>query len=401
MKVLIVSQHFPPEHSGNASRIHDMAFYLAKLGVETTVISPFPTFPAGTYPRVWKRISHRQVDGIESVNIWAWQPVSTDPGFYSRMAYYLTFPLHAALWSMWNRSRFDVIITSAPPIFTHIPGYILKKLLGKTWIIEVRDLWIDASVSLGFIKKGSLFERTARSFDRHCLKNADCIGVTTHELGVRLTNDAEVSKKIVWLPNGVDIRRYRPSDDVKADQIIYAGNIGHAQDLEIVIRSLKEVNKKHHLVLNLVGAGDNLENLHKVVAEEGVSEYVVFTGIVPRDEIPALLSHAKLGISPLKDLDTLEYAAPTKVYEYLACGIPFVGCGKGEIANIARDSGGGIIADNTPDAITNAVISLLDDPGRMHEMGIWGRAYVEKNYDRKMIASRLCQTIEEIKCKKT
>ena len=80
-----------------------------------------------------------------------------------------------------------------------------------------------------------------------------------------------------------------------------------------------------------------------------------------------------MGVAPLKRLETLEYAAPTKAYEYMACGIPFIGCGNGEIANLANDSGAGVIADNTPEAIAAAISSLLDDPDRMEEMGRRGR----------------------------
>ncbi len=92
----------------------------------------------------------------------------------------------------------------------------------------------------------------------------------------------------------------------------------------------------------------------------------------------------------------LEYAVPTKAYEYMACGIPFVGCGDGEIAHLARESGAGIIADNTPEAIARALASLIDNPGRMEEMGRQGREYVTKNYDRKTVAQKLKQQIERM-----
>ena len=95
--ILIISQHFPPERSGNASRIYDMACNLTTQGVNVHVISPFPTFPTGTFPRTWKKSSDSRIHGIDVTNLWAWQPISKDPGFVSRMCYYLLFPQHLNL----------------------------------------------------------------------------------------------------------------------------------------------------------------------------------------------------------------------------------------------------------------------------------------------------------------
>ena len=148
-RVCIVSQHFPPEKSGNASRIYDTAVHLADLGLDVTVLAPHPTFPTGSFPRTWRRSSVQEVNGVHVVRLWTWQPASGDPGFPSRMAYYLLFPLHAALWLIFAQNRFDVIVTSAPPLFTGLPGYILRRTSAVKWILDIRDLWIDASIGLG------------------------------------------------------------------------------------------------------------------------------------------------------------------------------------------------------------------------------------------------------------
>ena len=86
-RVCIVSQHFPPEKSGNASRIHDTAAHLADLGFDVTVLAPHPTFPTGSFQRTWRRSDVQEVGGVRVVRLWTWQPASGDPGFLSRMAY--------------------------------------------------------------------------------------------------------------------------------------------------------------------------------------------------------------------------------------------------------------------------------------------------------------------------
>jgi colanic acid biosynthesis glycosyl transferase WcaI len=393
-RVCIVSQHYPPEKSGNASRIYDTAVHLARLGLDVTVIAPHPTFPTGSFRRTWKRSDVQEIDGVRVVRLWTWQPVTRDPGFASRMGYYLIFPIHAALWLLLARNRFDAIMTSAPPLFTGIPGYILKRTSRVKWILDIRDLWIDASISLGFLREGSLFERLSRRFEQMCLLRADLVGVTTEELGRRISSRYRVTAPMELMPNGVNTDFFSPRGNGKKQQIIYAGNVGHAQDLDKVALAVKSMNGTYNLKFLIVGDGDIEERLKDLVKAESISDSVIFTGILPREEIPRLLSESLIGVAPLKKLENLEYAAPTKAYEYMACGIPFVGCGSGEIAHLAEKSGAGIIAENTPEAIAAALISLLEDPERREEMGRRGREYVVKHYDRRSIAQKLKQHIE-------
>jgi len=395
-QVCIVSQHFPPEKSGNASRIYDTAVHLARLGIDVTVLAPHPTFPTGSFSRTWKRSNVQEVDGIRVVQLWTWQPGSGNPGFPSRMAYYLLFPLHAALWLLVNRSRFDAIVTSAPPLFTGIPGYILKRTSGVKWILDIRDLWIDASISLGFLREGSIYERMSRRFEQMCLARADLVGVTTEELGRRISSRYRVTAPMELMPNGVNTDFFRPNNGRKKRQIIYAGNVGHAQDLDKVALAVKSMNGTYNLKFLIVGDGDTRENLERLVKAESLTGSVVFTGTLPREEIPRLLSESLVGVAPLKRLENLEYAVPTKAYEYMACGIPFVGCGCGEIAHLARESGAGVIADNTPEAIAATLSALLDDPEKMEEMGRRGREYVAEHYDRRSVALKLKQYIERM-----
>jgi len=395
-QVCIVSQHFPPEKSGNASRIYDTAAHLAKLGIGVTVLAPHPTFPTGSFPRTWKRSDVQEVDGIRVVRLWTWQPSSGDPGFASRMAYYLSFPVHAALWLLFTRSRFDAIMTSAPPLFTGIPGYVLKRASRVKWILDIRDLWIDASIGLGFLREGSLYERLSRRFEQACLDRADLVGVTTEELGRRISSRYRVTAPIELLPNGVNTEFFRPTDGEKKRQIIYAGNVGHAQDLDKVALAVKSMNGTYNLKFVIVGDGDTRKSLEGLVKAESLTDSVIFTGILPREEIPRLLSESLVGVAPLKRLANLEYAAPTKAYEYMACGIPFVGCGNGEIAHLAKESGAGVIAENTPEAIAATLSKLLDDPEKMEEMGRRGREYVAKHYDRRSVALKLKHYIERM-----
>jgi glycosyltransferase involved in cell wall biosynthesis len=200
-------------------------------------------------------------------------------------------------------------------------------------------------------------------------------------------------EKFVLVSNGVDAEKFWRPGARKKNQIIYSGNIGHAQDLEKVIIAMKDVSLRHDVQLVIVGDGDLKGHLVSLVKENSLEDRVVFRDLVPRDEVPDVISESCIGVAPLKDVETLEYAIPTKVFEYMACGIPFVGCSRGEIANIAEKSKGGIIARNDVKAIADAICQLLDNPGLEEEMGNNGRRYVREHYDRRNIARVLREKI--------
>ena len=388
-RVAVVSQHYPPDKSGNASRIHDTCEHLAEEGWEVTVLAPPPAFPHGQFERTWERKATATDDGVTVHRLWAWQPTAENPGFPSRMAYYLLFPIHALIWLAFNRRGYDAIVTSSPPIFTGLAGLPFGLLGRKPLVVDVRDLWIDASVGLGFISDGGVLERVSRAYERFLLRSADRITVTTTVLGERLVEQYDIPpEKVAHLPNGVDTDEYRSTDRKSDRTIVYTGNVGHAQALEPCVRAMGDLEETG-ATLEIVGDGDVRKELEELVETEGLRDRVSFRGTVPRDAIPEILDEAAIGIAPLEEDGTLEYAVPTKVYEYMSCGLPVVATGTGEIETLIDDSGGGVFSEANAEDLTETFRTLLNDAERRESMGEAGRAHVIENYDRRAVAQRL------------
>lgn len=208
--VVFVSQHYPPDKGGNATRIHDLATYLVDHGWQVTVLAPPASFPPGEFDRSWQHRRTESVDGVMIHRLWTWQPQTENPGMRHRLAYYLLFGIHAMVWLLWSIRRYDAVVTTTPPISTGAPG-LLARLLGKPWVVDVRDRWIDASVSLGYLEEGSRIERISRRFQRLVLHTADRISVTTPqlEMAIRESYGNSLGEKTTLLPNGVDVKRFQ------------------------------------------------------------------------------------------------------------------------------------------------------------------------------------------------
>lgn len=406
-RVVFVTQMFPPETGGNASRIQDTATNLEEASWNVTVLAPPPTIPPGEFDRSWRRARTTTVDGVTVHRLWSPQPMSADPTMTRRLAYYIVFGLHAALWLVLNVRRYDVVITSSPPISTGAPG-LVAAALGTPWVVDVRDLWIDAAVSLGHLEAGSRLERLSRAFQRLVLHTADRITLTTEttEQTVRDLYGDDLAAKMLVLPNGVDTERFAPAhtldtgteptpetadgfstDGAGGPTIVYTGNLGTAQDLEACIRAMTHL-EEDQATLVLIGGGDTESELRRLAVELGVEDRVEFRGPVPREAVPRRLDDATVGVAPLVDTDELSYAMPTKVYEYMACGLPTVVTGRGEIARFASRSGC-LHADNDPERIAERFDELLADDRLRDQLGRAGRTHVVEQYDRRAITRRL------------
>jgi glycosyltransferase involved in cell wall biosynthesis len=149
-------------------------------------------------------------------------------------------------------------------------------------------------------------------------------------------------------------------------------------------------------VLELVGGGDVESDLRQLVASLGLEGTVQFRGSVPRSEVPAILGTAAVGVAPLRERPELDYAVPTKVYEYMACGLPVVVTGRGEIERVVDESGGGLHAPADPEAVAARLDELLDDRARRRQMGRRGREHVRAHYDRRAVARRLGEVLADL-----
>jgi len=147
---------------------------------------------------------------------------------------------------------------------------------------------------------------------------------------------------------------------------------------------------------DLVGGGDLVPDLQALVRELDLSDRVRFVDPVPQAEIPGLLAEATIGLAPLVDDPELAYAMPTKLYEYLGCGLPVVTTGRGELRRFVEAADGGIHTDGEPEALASAFERVLTDDERRREFGASGRAFVEREYDHREIADRFGATLREL-----
>jgi colanic acid biosynthesis glycosyl transferase WcaI len=387
IKILIITDTFPPEKVGSY-RMHDLTKYLCRDGFDVTVISPPPTFPFGNFKRTWKLASIQFSNGFKLVNLWTWQPKSVSLSKLSRIAYYSIMPVLALFWSIFN-TDFDVVITSSGSTpLVWLPGFFVKKMFKKGWIVDERDLLIEGAISLGFLRRDSLVTHILRSFEFMCYRTSDYITVTAENARRGVLSYGLLKNKVLLIPNGAETDIFYPIPISKKRQIIYAGNFGHAQDFDCLISAMDEI-AKHKIKLLLVGEGEVKNKLQRKVSEMNLDNSVIFMNGVERHVLPPLLCESMVGLSSWRKLDTIDGAIPAKIFDYMACAIPFVAIGGTDLKHIATTTGAGFVIDNDPQVIAKTIIYLAENSEVRKKMGKKGREHCERYYNRRLVARRI------------
>jgi len=397
----IITHNFPPETVGGASRVYELCKML-KEKYELTVLCPPPTFPFTTFPRFKGIIRLEKLDDIDVIRVLTYQPKNLNPNFMERILYYLIFPILCCLVIIYLLAvkKIHYILTSTPPLTTILPG-LLCRSFGLKWILDIRDLWLYASISLGYIKRNSFLFKLARKFETISFVKSNIIFVNSPTIGdyVKIELSKPEWNKIFFIPFSIDTSLFRPMNpDNKKEMLIYVGNFGSAQSLETVIRAMSEVSKFFpKLKLVLIGKGEEEAKLKKIRDKLNLKN-VIFMDPVPRSKIPELLSQALIGIVPLKNDRSLRYARPTKLYEYLSCGLPVVAYGSSlEVKRIIMESEAGIYVNgNNPTDVAKAIITLISNPKLLKQMSYNAREYIVQNYSSKIISRQLLNILSSI-----
>jgi glycosyltransferase involved in cell wall biosynthesis len=278
-------------------------------------------------------------------------------------------------------------MTTSPPLFTGFVALPFAKLLDIPWVVDIRDVWIDLSVNLGFISEGGLAERLSKAYRSYELEIASLITVTTEETADILRQEYGTETPYAVVPNGVDVESFEPRDETAITDpvMIYTGTIGHCQALKSCVEAISYIEDSS-LTFRIVGDGDLRENLEVRAAELGIEDRVEFTGFVSREQVPEMLSQATIGIAPIKADESLRYAVPTKLYEYMACALPVIAVGEGAIEQLVNASNAGVVAEDDPEDIAAHIDALMSDQERRRELGTNGRSHVVDYYDRQAIA---------------
>ncbi len=325
MHILLLSQYFPPETGSAAAKMAEMAGYLVGRGHRVSVVSQVPSYPQGVvypgYHGAWFR--RERQNGLLVTRTWSYTSPARDR-FRPRFWNYASF-MGTALAGMLAGPRPDVMLVYSPPLSLGVTAMAAAKLWRCPFVFWVNDLWPRVALFLGFMAEGGAY-RLACALERAVYRQAARILVYSRRMADEVVADGGRRSKIENHPLWIDTEAFRPDPEGAAQVrrqhgwegkfvVLYGGNIGLAQGLEVFLAAARILKERPDIHLVLVGRGVERDVLRGQAREEGLTN-VEFVGHQPKERVIAYFSAADTLFAPLKASPILVGTVPEKVLAY-------------------------------------------------------------------------------------
>lgn len=397
MKLLIVTQYFPPEVGAPQNRLYELAVRLQEKGMEVSVLTAMPNYPQMKihegYQDKW--YMEEQMGKLRVYRSWIY--TTTSKGIFNRLLNYFSF-VFSSFFAGWIKvGQVDYILCESPPLFLGMSAFALKKIKNARLLFNVSDLWPESAERLGLVTN-PLFLKMATRLEEFLYRQSNLISGQTQGI-VKNISSRFPTKKVYWLPNGVDLNYYDPaavqsswrSQNGFSDDdfiVLYAGIIGYAQGLDVILHAAARLREYPRIKFVLVGSGQEKEKLQELKKIKQADQ-VFFFDAVSKKEMPAIIAAASVCVVPLKRLDLFKGAIPSKIFENLAMQKPILLGVEGEAKDLFIDQGNAGLAFIPEDDkdLAEKTITLFRDPALVLQLGENGQRYVQEKFTRDKIAS--------------
>jgi colanic acid biosynthesis glycosyl transferase WcaI len=400
MRILYLSQYFPPEAGATQTRAYEMAKNWVRLGHQVTILTEFPNHPSGIVPSKYKGklFERSSFEGIEVLRVWVKaSPIKT---FRNRMLFYITYMFNAIIAGLFlSRGRYNLLYATSPPLFVGGAALVLSFIKHIPMTFEVRDLWPESAIALGELSHQKAIS-LATKFEELCYRKAFQVIVVTRGIYDSLVRRGIPTDKLCFIPNGANIdlftfnpigrERIRREMSLERKFIaIYAGIHGLAQGLETIFETARLLHAYPGVHILLIGDGPKKAELASLAISYNLSNLTLLPE-KSREQIPDYLSAADVALVPLKKVEIFKSALPSKIFDAWACGRPVLLSIDGEARSIVESVKGGIfIPPEDPVKMAEALIYLMNSPDERQHMGENGLKYTRQNHSRAALAEKL------------
>lgn len=404
MKIVLLTQYYPPEIGGAPVFLGSFAQELKRQGHDVKVVTALPNYPTGKIFHGFRgKLFVREVrDGVPVFRTWVYAAQSAR--MLPRLTNYFSFCISSLLAFAWM-GKADVVFVDSPPLFLVLTALFIARLKGARCVMNVSDLWPDAVADSGLVQSSFLINQ-ARKLEAFLYRASDFVGSVTEGICEILVKDKQVPRnKVLFLPIGVDTDLFRPTppDPTLLEKynlsgkkvFMYAGTLGHAYGLPLVLEAAACLKHRTDIAFLFVGDGPVKDQLRSEAATRGLSS-VIFIGPVPLNEMPRWWSLSRGALVTLKDQPVHMSARPSKSLPPMASGIPVIFSGIGEMGRIiAKAEAGLVLPPEKVQPLVESILRLTDDTALALELGQNGRRLCVQELSWQTVVQRWLNNLSE------
>lgn len=406
MRLVVYGINYLPELTGIGKYSGEMCEWLAGRGHQVRAVTAMPYYPEWRVPESYRGRLYRreQSAGVEVYRSNLFVPEA--PTTPTRLLHLLSFAATSLPQVLRQRSwRPDVLIALEPTLFCAPGALAAARLCGAKSLLHIQDFELDAMLGLGMGKAGGL----ALSIERWLMRRFSAISTISYSMVERAEAKLGSGHKVLFFPNWVDIDFVRPgrTGDPYREKwglagatkvVLYSGNMGRKQGLEIVLDAAAALAAEDVLFI-MVGAGAAAEDL-KTAAEARALGNVRFYPLQPYEQLPELMALADVHLV-VQRRGAADAVLPSKLTTILAAGgnalvTAEVHTELGKLCE--RHPGIAVrVEPEDPARLTEALRGMLAavDVGHRRHNAI-ARAYAEQNLDKQRVLERFEADLESL-----
>ena len=404
MKILFLTDNFPPETNAPALRTFEHARVWVEDGHRVTVVTGAPNFPTGRVHDGYRNALYSvgEMDGVRVVRVWTY--VTPNAGLFRRSFDYLSFML-SSLPAALIQERPDVVVGTSPQLLTVVSAWAVARLKRVPFVFELRDLWPESMIAVGAVSEGRATRWIAALAD-FLYHRADCVVSVTESFIRVLTQRGIPEDRLAVVRNGVNLSEFTPGPrdngfreeaGIRADDFLvtYVGTLGMAHGLTSVIATA-ELTRDEPIHYLLVGEGAERVELERAVERRNLANITLLGGR-PRQHIPRILNASDAILVHLRDDPLFSTVIPSKIFEAMAVAKPIILAVEGESADIVTTAHAGVVVrPESPAELAATIRRLLSDPELARELGLRGRAAAEGEFCRRAAARKMLGVLSRV-----
>ncbi len=391
--IVFFTQLYRPDMTTTATIMTDLLEDLASYGLDIKVICAQPTY------LIRKNSAKKEIyNKVIIRRIWTFLfDKNKNLGrILNSMSCFIVM-----LANLFTTEKEALLIFNTNPALLSLLGYIGKKFRNQRYMILVHDLWPELPAHTKIIKKGGIIYRTIDFLTILSFRHSTGTIVLSNTMKKLILNKVTEKKHSIYvIHNWADANRVFPvaKENIRMINrlglkdkkiVMYSGNLGRYQPLEVMIGAANELKKRKDILFLFVGNGGKKAKIQNM-AENLELCNIKFMPFQPLDRLSESLSMADvslMGIYPENE----GVIMPSKLYSLLAVGKPIVCVSdiKSEVADILQQAGAGIQSSvNDPKELANNILAIVDDQEKAREMGQNGRTYFLEHFERKIITKQ-------------
>ncbi|MEO5842698.1 MAG: glycosyltransferase family 4 protein [Acidimicrobiales bacterium] len=390
MHILVLCPHFAPDSAPTGVVMTAIVEGLAERGHRLHVVTALPWYEHHAVDAQWQgRLTRSEQTPWGKIS--RVHPFPTDKrNVRARALGFAGFTGLASLRALITRPRPDVVLAMSPPLPIGLAGLAVARTRRAPFVFNIQDVFPDVAIELGLLTDRRVI-KAALWAERFSYAHSDAVTVLSDDLRDNVETKLEQRHKrhrtrVEVIPNFVDTMRIKPMTHDNAYRrehrldgkivVMYAGNVGLSQSLELVIDAAREMRDRRDVVFVINGGGSALTSLQKAAAD---LSNVVFVPYQPPERLGEVLAAADIHVVPLKR-GLAKASVPSKLYSVLAAGRPVLASvdPDTEVDRTLRLAGAGLcVPPDDAARFIGALRSLIDAPDDRDAMGASGRRFVE------------------------